>query len=284
MSGWPRRWWACPPPAADESGCGHHCPARACENRLASEPVSIIFENEDIMVRFEDLRIFVSAADHGSFGRARAGPDAGGRQRRPETAGADAGDAAVRPLHAQPAADGGRRALPGVRPLGHRHAGRRPQRAGARQDRHQRHAVDLGALGPGAQRAVALAGRIPAPPSPRRLPGAHQRPAGRPVPPAGGPRGAHGTPADSSLVALPLSESNRRVGARRRPIWRVTARRRRPPTCAATTAVLRAGESLHDRWTFERDGVSQTVPVRATASATTANGAPLGAGRLRRGL
>ena len=111
------------------------------------------------MVRFEDLRIFVSAADHGSFSAARE------LDLTPAVA-----SAALKRLeltletrlfvrfHAQPAADGGRRALPGVRPLGHRNAGRRPQRAGARQDRHQRHAVDLGALGPGAQRAVALAG------------------------------------------------------------------------------------------------------------------------------
>ena len=188
------------------------------------------------MVRFEDLRIFVSAADHGSFSAAaRAGPDAGGRQRRPETAGADAGDAAVRPLHAQPAADGGRRALPGVRPLGHRHAGRRPQRAGARQDRHQRHAVDLGALGPGAQRAVALAGRIPAPPSrvgfqvriSDRLADLFRQPVDLAV--------RYGTPADSSLVALP-SESNRRVVCASPAYLARHGTPQAPPTCAATTA------------------------------------------------
>ena len=72
----------------------------------------------------------------------------------------------------------------------------------------------------------------------------------------------YGTPADSSLVALPLSESNRRVvrvaglsGASRHAAG---ARRPAPPQLP----VLRAGESLHDRWTFERDGVSQTVPVK----------------------
>ena len=50
--------------------------------------------------------------------------------------------------------------------------------------------------------------------------------------------------------------------ARRRPIWRVTARRRRRRPAPPQLPVLRAGESLHDRWTFERDGVSQTVPVK----------------------
>ena len=238
------------------------------------------------MVRFEDLRIFVSAADHGSFGRrARAGPDAGGRQRRPETAGADAGDAAVRPLHAQPAADGGRRALPGVRPLGHRHAGRRPQRAGARQDRHQRHAVDLGALGPGAQRAVALAGRIPAPPSPRRLPGAHQRPAGRPVPPAGGPRGALRHARRLQPGGAALVESNRRV------------------VCASPAYLARHGTPQAPADLRRHNCLSFVLGSRCTtagpSSATACprpcrsgrprqrrrrTGAPLGAGRLRRGL
>ena len=82
----------------------------------------------------------------------------------------------------------------------------------------------------------------------------------------------YGTPADSSLVALPLSESNRRV------VCASPAYLARHGTPQAPADLRRhnclsfvLGESLHDRWTFERDGVSQTVPVRATASATTAN-------------
>ena len=163
------------------------------------------------MVRFEDLRIFVSAADHGSFGRrARAGPDAGGRQRRPETAGADAGDPAVR-FHAQPAADGGRRALPGVRPLGHRNAGRR-RNALARDKTAISGTLSISVpsdLGRNVllpwldefQRRHPRVGfqvRIS-----DRLADLFRQPVDLAV--------RYGTPADSSLVALPLSESNRRV-------------------------------------------------------------------------
>ena len=73
--------------------------------------------------------------------------------------------------------------------------------------------------------------------------------------------------------------------ARRRPIWRVTARRRRPPTCAATTACpscwgvaarpldLRARRRVPDR-------AGQGRPRQRRRR----TGAPLGAGRLRRGL
>ncbi|MBR8653285.1 LysR family transcriptional regulator [Achromobacter sp. Marseille-Q0513] len=73
----------------------------------------------------------------------------------------------------------------------------------------------------------------------------------------------YGTPADSSLVALPLSESNRRVVCAS-PAY--LARHGTPQTPVdlrrhnCLSFVL--GESLHDRWTFERDGVSQTVPVK----------------------
>ena len=73
----------------------------------------------------------------------------------------------------------------------------------------------------------------------------------------------YGTPADSSLVALPLSESNRRV------VCASPAYLARHGTPQAPADLRRhnclsfvLGESLHDRWTFERDGVSQTVPVK----------------------
>lgn len=73
----------------------------------------------------------------------------------------------------------------------------------------------------------------------------------------------YGTPNDSALVALPLAERNRRV---------VCA----SPTYLARHGVPQApadlrrhnclsfvlGETLHDRWTFEREGTSTTVPVK----------------------
>ncbi len=73
----------------------------------------------------------------------------------------------------------------------------------------------------------------------------------------------YGTPNDSSLVALPLGEQNRRV------VCAAPAYFARHGTPQAPADLRRhnclcfvLGESLHDRWSFERAGVSQTVPVK----------------------
>lgn len=73
----------------------------------------------------------------------------------------------------------------------------------------------------------------------------------------------YGTPNDSSLVALPLGEHNRRV------VCASPAYFARHGTPQAPADLRRhnclcfvLGESLHDRWSFERAGASQTVPVK----------------------
>ena len=216
------------------------------------------------MVRFEDLRIFVSAADHGSFSAAaRAGPDAGGRQRRPETAGADAGTRLfVRSTRSLRLTADGERYLEYARSaIATLDAGRNalardktaisgtlsisvPSDLGRNvllpwldefQRRHPR---------------VGFQVRIS-----DRLADLFRQPVDLAV--------RYGTPADSSLVALPLSESNRRV------VCASPAYLARHGTPQAPADLRRhnclsfvLGESLHDRWTFERDGVSQTVPVK----------------------
>lgn len=73
----------------------------------------------------------------------------------------------------------------------------------------------------------------------------------------------YGTPNDSSLVALPLGEHNRRVVCAspayfaRHGVPQAPADLRRH-NCLCFVL----GESLHDRWTFERGGASQVVPVK----------------------
>ena len=73
----------------------------------------------------------------------------------------------------------------------------------------------------------------------------------------------YGTPNDSALVALPLAEQNRRVVCAS-PAY--LARHGVPQTPAdlrrhnCLSFVL--GETLHDRWAFERAGVGTTVPVK----------------------
>lgn len=72
----------------------------------------------------------------------------------------------------------------------------------------------------------------------------------------------YGTPVDSGMVALPLAEHNKRVVCASPAYF---ARHGIPGTPAelrqhnCLSFVL--GESLHDRWTFERDGESMTIPV-----------------------
>lgn len=73
----------------------------------------------------------------------------------------------------------------------------------------------------------------------------------------------YGTPNDSALVALPLAEQNRRVVCAS-PAY--LARHGVPQTPAdlrrhnCLSFVL--NETLHDRWAFERAGVGTTVPVK----------------------
>ncbi|CAB3635994.1 LysR family transcriptional regulator [Achromobacter pestifer] len=73
----------------------------------------------------------------------------------------------------------------------------------------------------------------------------------------------YGTPNDSGLVALPLAEHNRRVVCAapaylaRHGVPQVPADLRRH-NCLSFVL----GETLHDRWTFEREGTSTTVPVK----------------------
>lgn len=73
----------------------------------------------------------------------------------------------------------------------------------------------------------------------------------------------YGTPNDSSLVALPLGEHNRRVVCASPAYF---ARHGTPQTPADlrrhNCLCFVLGESLHDRWSFERAGVGQTVPVK----------------------
>ncbi|WP_313464068.1 LysR family transcriptional regulator, partial [Achromobacter sp.] len=73
----------------------------------------------------------------------------------------------------------------------------------------------------------------------------------------------YGTPNDSALVALPLSEHNRRVVCAspaylaRHGVPQAPADLRRH-NCLSFVL----GETLHDRWSFERDGTRTTVPVK----------------------
>ncbi|WMD20949.1 LysR family transcriptional regulator [Achromobacter seleniivolatilans] len=73
----------------------------------------------------------------------------------------------------------------------------------------------------------------------------------------------YGTPNDSALVALPLAEHNRRVVCAspgylaRHGVPQAPGDLRRH-NCLSFVL----GETLHDRWTFEREGASQTVPVK----------------------
>jgi DNA-binding transcriptional LysR family regulator len=73
----------------------------------------------------------------------------------------------------------------------------------------------------------------------------------------------YGTPNDSALVALPLAEHNRRVACAspaylaRHGVPQAPADLRRH-NCLSFVL----GETLHDRWTFEREGISTTVPVK----------------------
>ena len=73
----------------------------------------------------------------------------------------------------------------------------------------------------------------------------------------------YGTPNDSALVALPLAEHNRRVVCAspaylaRHGVPQAPADLRRH-NCLSFVL----GETLHDRWTFEREGTSTTVPVK----------------------
>ncbi|MNS97824.1 HTH-type transcriptional regulator DmlR [compost metagenome] len=73
----------------------------------------------------------------------------------------------------------------------------------------------------------------------------------------------YGTPNESALVALPLSEHNRRVVCAspaylaRHGVPQAPADLRRH-NCLSFVL----GETLHDRWTFERDGTRTTVPVK----------------------
>ncbi|WP_454674802.1 LysR family transcriptional regulator [Achromobacter pestifer] len=73
----------------------------------------------------------------------------------------------------------------------------------------------------------------------------------------------YGTPNDSGLVALPLAEHNRRVVCAapaylaRHGVPQVPADLRRH-NCLSFVL----GETLHDRWTFEHEGTSTTVPVK----------------------
>lgn len=73
----------------------------------------------------------------------------------------------------------------------------------------------------------------------------------------------YGTPNDSGLVALPLAEQNRRVVCAS-PAY--LARHGVPQTPAdlrrhnCLSFVL--GETLHDRWAFEHEGTAMTVPVK----------------------
>jgi len=73
----------------------------------------------------------------------------------------------------------------------------------------------------------------------------------------------YGTPNDSALVALPLAEHNRRVVCAspaylaRHGVPQAPADLRRH-NCLSFVL----GETLHDRWTFDRDGASTTVPIK----------------------
>lgn len=73
----------------------------------------------------------------------------------------------------------------------------------------------------------------------------------------------YGTPNDSALVALPLAERNRRVVCAspaylaRHGVPQAPADLRRH-NCLSFVL----GETLHDRWTFDREGTSTTVPVK----------------------
>lgn len=78
----------------------------------------------------------------------------------------------------------------------------------------------------------------------------------------------YGTPNDSALVALPLSEQNRRVACAS-PAY--LARHGAPQTPGDLRGhnclCFVLGDTLHDRWTFERDGSSVTVPVKGDRAA-----------------
>jgi len=73
----------------------------------------------------------------------------------------------------------------------------------------------------------------------------------------------YGSPNDSALVALPLAEHNRRVVCAapaylaRHGVPQAPADLRRH-NCLSFVL----GETLHDRWTFEREGSSIVVPVK----------------------
>lgn len=73
----------------------------------------------------------------------------------------------------------------------------------------------------------------------------------------------YGTPGDSGLVALPLGEHNRRVVCAAPAYF---ARHGLPQTPADlrrhNCLCFVLGESLHDRWAFEHEGGALTVPVK----------------------
>ena len=238
VSGLPRRWRACPPPVADESGCGHHCPARACENRLASEPVSIIFENEDIMVRFEDLRIFVSAADHGSFSAAARELDltpavASAALKRLElTLETRLFVRSTRSL---------RLTADGERYLEYARSAIATLDAGRNALARDKTAIS-GTLSISVPRTWGATCCCPGwMNSSAAIPASASRCAsatGWPICSASRwtSRCATARPPTPAWLRCPCPNPTAAWCARRRPIWRVTARRRRPPTCAATTA------------------------------------------------
>ncbi|CAB3868714.1 LysR family transcriptional regulator [Achromobacter deleyi] len=73
----------------------------------------------------------------------------------------------------------------------------------------------------------------------------------------------YGTPNDSSLVALPLGEHNRRVVCASPAYFARHGMPQAPADLRRHNCLCFVlGESLHDRWTFERGGASQVVPVK----------------------
>ena len=73
----------------------------------------------------------------------------------------------------------------------------------------------------------------------------------------------YGTPGDSGLVALPLSEHNRRVVCASPAYFARHGMPRTPADLRRHNCLCFVlGESLHDRWAFEHEGGALTVPVK----------------------
>lgn len=73
----------------------------------------------------------------------------------------------------------------------------------------------------------------------------------------------YGKPGDSALVALPLAEHNRRVVCASPAYLARHGVPQKPEDLRAHNCLsFVLGETLHDRWAFERDGTAMTVPVK----------------------